>query len=595
MRLVLAAAAAVLLLFVSACDSFSKEEAQQSAGMSGGDASLSGDVNLREVSVELQGDKTIVHLNFINGSRNSGVEESKLSAVPSYAVTQLYDPARIQIALAIGFADYASLGTVFKDSVVDGIFDCPISGSRQQLLFLQLSGPVSVECSASGSVLTLELTPRSVAARTAWYVGLDDMEAFERGRIPESLGYTPSMCEGYASTILLSDPLKSQEEAESFRNRTIEELPPSVSPDNLYVFSMRTDQLPPPEDVESAQTAQNLPVIERDGEPQVLPVLLDDGAWLTQTESGTIYYAVPFLPGENADVENVVKQELWQRSGSRPGARVLSERFYDIQQAAASPDGRLIGILDARTDSQLLYVYDRQTGTLFNLGEEGFGDYTVSFLWQPEGNVICAMTGTAAELHLLRYDFEAADPAERVSAVGDWPGSESAISYADGRVYFTDQQTATVCAADLATGQRTDLGEGVDCLVSPDGSALAVLQMQILGEMDVAFRLVIMDPATGAIAAEVQEEAQIESFMFAPSTGRLLWTVQGAGGETGEFPFLLQEYSPTEGTQTLFASRTERILPAPAADVLYLICSLPAGERTKALLPVTYAWSAAED
>lgn len=591
-RIAAAAMSAALLLVLAACAELPPPEVQptESEGMSGGAAELPETANLREISVEMQGGMTVVHMHFINGSRNAAMEESKLSEVPTYAVTQLYDPARIQIALRIGFADYASTGTVFADSVVDGIFGCPSPESGMQLLYLQLSAPVSVQSRAEGSVLTLELTPRSVAARTAWYVGLNAMSAFERGDIPDALGFAPTMCDGFANQILISRPLADEQEAEELKERALSEVGSSVSPDAFYVFSMRTDELPPYESMGSRAIASSLPVISREGEPENLPVLIEDGTWLTQTEAGVIYYAVPYVPGEGSDAEDVVKQQLWMQSGTRSGSPVLSERFYDIRHAAVSYDGRYVGILDARAESQLLFVYDMQTGELMNLGEEGFGDYTVSFLWMPNTDVIYAMSGTATSMQLLKYDFNLAAGSPRVESVEERSGAEAAISYAGGRIYFADQIDMTVYAVDLRSGQRQTLGSGIDCAISPDGRTLAVLQMRLLNDIDMVFDLVLMDPATGAVTQTVQENTEVEAFMFAPDSDRLLYTTHAAAEVSEDYPFALFSYVPGADPQLLCTSRTERIEVSPVPDLLYFIYVFTTGQETRTLRPITYYW-----
>ncbi|MBD5560499.1 MAG: hypothetical protein HDQ87_09135 [Clostridia bacterium] len=589
-RILVAALTAAFLFMLTACAEFPEPATPTPAGMSGGDDALPETANLREISVEMQGDKTVVHLNFINGSRHAGVDESKLAAVPTYSVTQLYDPARIQIALNIGFSDYASTGTVFANSVVDGIFACDLTGSDTQLVYLQLSQPVTVECDASGSVLTLELTPRSVAARTAWYVGLNALSSFERGLIPDTLGFAPTMCDGFSSRILISKPFASQVEAESFMQEAMEQIPETVPRDSFYVFSMRTDELPPVESMGSRAMASSVSVIEVNGEPLELPVLLEDGVWLTQTEDGIMYYAVPYAPSDGQDAEDVVKEELWMRSGGRPGTPVTQERFYDIQEAEVSPDGRYLAILDARAESKLLFVYDMQTGDLRNLGEEGFGDYTVSFLWLPHTNVICAMSGTAESLELLTYDFNRAEDSPRVESVEERTGAESPISYANGKIYFADQTDMTVYVLDLQTRERTPLGPGIDCRIDAAGTTLAVLQMQMIDEMDMRFDLVLMDPATGAMIQTVQENVEVNSFMFAADTNQLLYTVLSAEADSEEYPFALYACRLGEVSQLLCTSRSERIVSSPAENLLYIICSLTTGQETKTLRPVTYAW-----
>lgn len=583
--ILLAAFMAAVLLFCVSCDPQAVSTPGPSVELSGGDGDLSANVNLREVAVEIQGDKTVVHLNFINGSRNSGVEESKLSSVPPYEVKQLQDPPRLEIGLQIGFSDYASTGTVFQGSVVNGIFDCVMEDARTQL-YLQLAAPVSAESYAEGSSLTLELTPRAANPREAWYVGLNAVPSYCSGQIPSSLNLTPTMCEGFSQTILISEPFSSESRAQLLMEKAAAELPAQVPAGALYTFQMSTDSLPPYERMGTTAIAAGMAVIERGNTPERLPVLLEDGTWLTQTPEETIFYAVPDAPKAGSDSDEFVRQQLWMRDADGQTSRVTTDRFYDIQSALVSPDGRYIGILDAQTLSQVLYVFDLETKELLNLGEEGFGDYTVSFVWAPDSDMIYAMTGTAAALQLLRFDLDAPADVPKVSSIEERNGAESSISYAGGWIYYADQSDMTVYAVQAETGERRTLGSGIKCRISPDGSQLAVQQMRMLDEMEMTFDLVLADPQTGSLIGSVQENAQVEDFMFTADGGRLLYLTQQYDGVSAEYPFALLSYA---GDLTLLCtSRTERIYASPDPNKLYLIYSVTTKQEDERLTPVTY-------
>lgn len=580
----LAAFLAVILLFTVSCDPQADAPTQQPSEMNGGNEALSANINLREVAVEMQGNKTIVHLNFISGSRNAGVEESKLSSVPPYDIRQLNDPPRLQINLQVGFLDYASTGTVFQGSVVDGIFDCVMENAQTQL-YLQLGAPVNVESHAEGSILTLELTPRAANPWDAWYVGLNAVSSYLRGQIPASLDLTPTMCEGYSQTILISRPFSSENRAQALMEQAAAELPAEVPAGALYTFQMATDALPPYESKAGTAMTASMAVIERGNTPEALPVILDGGKWLAQTADNTIFYAVPEVPNMAADSDEMVRQQLWLRDADGQDRRVTAERFYDIQSAAVSHDGRYIGILDTQAAAQVLYVFDQETKELLNLGEEGFGDYTVSFVWAPASDVIYAMTGTAAALQLLRFDLDAAEGTPKVSSIEERNGAESTISYAGGWIYYADQMDMTVYAVNVETAERRVLGEGIECRISPNGTKLAVLRMRMLDEMDMTFDFVLADPQTGEVTNSVQENVQVEDFMFTADSGRLLYTTQQYEGVSAEYPFALLSY--TDSLTLVCTSRTERIYPAPDPQYLYLVYSV-LKEQDVALIPMTY-------
>lgn len=584
----LAVLLAAAMMALGACAASPSDDAN-GAGMSGGDAALGSSVNLRDVSIEMQGDETLVHLSFVNGSRYAGVEESKLSSVPKYEITELSDPSRICASLAIGFTDYTQSGTVFQESLVAGLFHCNVAGSTMTQVYLQLSAPANLKCSADGSTLTFILSPKQQHEESAWFVGLNAIAQYENGLVPEDLGFTPTMCSDYSHQILVSGPVKSEEEAQAVLGETEAALPSAILESALYAFEMEVNSLPPYETVAGSELAASVAVMEVNGEPASLPTLLDDGKYLTTASDGTIVYAVPYLPDAQQDTELLVKEELWAEQTDSSRVRLGSSDFYDIREAVFSSDGTRLGILDARPTDQVLFVYDTQTGALLNLGEEGLGNSTTSFVWDPHLNVIYAMTGTDGELQLLRYDFDAPEGTPRVSSVEERPGSDSTLAIANGTLYFADQSTMNICAVDIATGQRRTLAPGVSLRLSGNGQYLAVLVMRPADEEEVAFDLVLLDAETGEQKASVVEGAAVEDYMFSADSDILYYTTQNYEGVTTDYPFALLRYSVSDGENQLMAySKSELIDPGPEAGILYVVYYFTSGDTAKDMLPVTY-------
>lgn len=584
----MAAMAAFFVLAVPGCASSPGNTGQQD-GLSGGDDALGSSVNLKDVSIEMQGDTTLVHLSFVNGSRYADVEESKISSVPLYEVTELSDPPRLCVSLAIGLSDFAQAGTVFQESVVTGLFDCDIAGSAMKQLYLQLEDPVHAACTADGPTLTLELAPRQRQDASAWFLGLNAVAQYMNGLLPQELEFTPTLCDDFSNVILISPPMRSEDEARERFAQAADLLPSSIPESAMYAFEMDVNSLPPYRSIAGADLAAAVSVMEIDGRPQSLSVLLDNGKYLTTGTGGSIVYAVPYLPDSEQDTEQIVKEELWIRHPDGSHQQIGSGDFYDIREAQYSADGRYLGILDARTDDQVLFVYDTQTGDVSNLGEEGLGDFTTSFVWDGAHNTIYAMSGTDEALQLVRYDFDAPAGTPRVSSVEERNGSDSAIAYADGKIYFADQEDMMICQVDAATGERKELAPGTSMSLSPNGRYLAVLVMRPADEEEVTFDLVLLDAETGAELAQIMQGVYVEDFMFDYALDDLYFTTQNYEGTSADYPFALMRYSISTGeTHLIGYSRSELIEIGNAPGRLYIIYYFTSTDSMKSMLPVTY-------
>lgn len=584
----LAAIAAFLFACTAGCAQ-DGADSYESPALTGGDASLGDNVNLKDVSIEMQGDTTLVHLSFVNGSRYSGVEESKISSVPAYEVTELAAPSRVCVSLAIGLSDFAEAGTVFQESAVVGLFDCDIAGSTMKQLYLQLSEPVETSCHADGPILTLELKPRQRQEKTAWFLGLNAMAQYMNGLLPSEPSFTPTLCDDFSSVILISRPAADEAKVREMYEETKAVLPSSIPESALYAFEMDVNGLPPYKSIAGADLAAAASVMEIDGEPKSLAVLLDNGKYLTSGPGGSIVYAVPYLPDSQQDTDQLVKEELWLRRSDGSEEQIGTDDFYDVRQAAFSPDGRYLGILDARVSDQVLFAFDTETGTVMNLGEEGLGNSTTSFVWDAQQPVIYAMSGTDGALQLLRYDFGAADGQPRVSALEERNGSDSALAYANGTLYFADQEQMEICAVDTQTGQRRTLGPGMSLRLSPNGRYLAVLVMEPVAEEEVTFDLVLLDAETGEQLASIIENVRIEDYMFDSALDNLYYTTQNYEGVSEEYPFALVRYSISSGqNECIGYSRTELFQAADQPGTLCLIYYFTSTDNMKSMLPVTY-------
>lgn len=567
---------------------------QKEAGAARAASADGGDANLRDVSVEQDGDATVARLSFVNGSRYGDVEESELPDAPEYELVQLEGPPRLMISAKARYADYAEDGTPAGAGLVRAIFDSTPGGNGAETrLYLQLASPVDVSESTDGSTVVLTLAPREADESSQWHVGLNAMGLYAEGAIPSGLGLTPTLCEDLASTILISDGFSTQEDADAFAQSLRGQLPESVPESATYVFEMPATGLPPYRAMGGSELAASLRVLEKDGAALPAGVLLDNGRYLCTAPDGTICYSVRSVPDATQDVEQVVKEDVWVQKPDGSHEPHGAGQFYDITGAAFSADGRYLAVSDASRGGNILYVYDSQEDRLRNLGEEGLGNYTVSFVWDPERNVIYAMTGTQKTLQLLRYDLEAENGTSGVSSIEERNGAESGIAYADGTLFFADPARQTIYSVDVETGQRAKVASGLDFAVSDNGAYMAVLsQVRGAEAEEISYNLDMMDARTGEELGAVMENAQVGSFFFGAGSDTLYLTTPVYEGVTEEHPFALLSYSVSTGELDLVGySTTETVLPSRTPGDLYLVHYFT-DASTGNISPATYLYTA---
>jgi hypothetical protein len=87
------------LLLLCSCAAGSGSDFVVGAGseFSGGDSSLGGGVNLKDIGIEVQGQDTVCEPSFISGSRLANVDEAKISSVPAYELSVIEAPSRLKI------------------------------------------------------------------------------------------------------------------------------------------------------------------------------------------------------------------------------------------------------------------------------------------------------------------------------------------------------------------------------------------------------------------------------------------------------------------------------------------------------------------
>ncbi|MEA5002850.1 MAG: hypothetical protein VB081_05070 [Christensenella sp.] len=580
---------AMAFLFVACTASTDTPSASATSGakeirgtVEGGDASLGTDVNLKDINIEKQGENTVITMSFLNGSRTSGVDESKISSVPKYGITILGAPVRLQVDLNIGFWDYSNKNEWFTDSIIYGMFNTVHSDSNTVSVYFQMNEGIEATVSEDADKLVITLTPNNASTENAFFVGLNAYEEYEQNLITPDLGFAPTMCEGLSDIILISSPKKDEASAKKLAEETNLKIASVAPAKKAYVFEMSTDALPVYNKEVDAQGIQQDPVMMVAGAPITLPVLVENGRYLCQMPDGSILYARSYVPNASEDTEQVLKEKLWRIETNGKKTQLELPDFYGIEKAAPSSDGRYIAILDSGIENKVLYVFDTQESVLHNLGEEGFGDATTSFVWDQQQPVIYAMTGLGT-LQLMKYDFTV-DIADRVQAVEEKKGAESKIALRSGKIYFADKTEnngqGMIYSLDLTTKERVEVAAGIDFALSQDGVNMAVLVPVLEGEEDITYNVQMLNTGTAAVT-DVIGGVLINSMTFGADNDTLYFTTPTYDGTTAEYPFAVVKYSVSKGELSLVGySKTSEIIPGTKTGEFYVVDYFNQGDNS---------------
>lgn len=554
-----------------------KTSIRRGESASGGDSSLASGTNLKDIVVEMQGNSTVITMSFLNGSRTANVSESKISSLPEYRVKLLNEPARMQVDLNIDYWDYASQSEWFNNSVIYGTFKTVFTDDQPVSIIFQLNANVEAVVEEQGDKLVIKLTPIDTEVRQLYFAAVNAYEEFSQSLLSPEMGLTPTLCEGLNDIILISEPFTDEKTAQQ-RVETINEQLKQIAPTKeAYFIELESNSLPEYKQEFQQQTAAGDAVMMIDGVPAALDVMVENGKYLCTMPSGNIVYARSYLPTAQQDMEQIVKSRIWMIETSGKMTEFELPDFYDIERAAPSADGKYLAILDVGQSSKVLYVYDTQTGVLHNLGEEGFGDDTTSFVWDAADPVIYGMTGylELGTLQLTKYDFNAAE-GERTSSIEEQAGADSKIQIAGDLIYFADKQAGEnglgeIYSVSRTTGERTAVGQGIEFALTPDGNHLVSL-IPSMEEDVVSFNLQLLNLAAPGEPKMIRESVFLESYAFGADSDTLYFTTREYEGVTEEYPVALLNYSISSGEIKLVGySKTGLFVPGVNAGELYII------------------------
>jgi hypothetical protein len=328
-------------------------------------------------------------------------------------------------------------------------------------------------------------------------------------------------------------------------------------------------------DTDYALASQHKTVIEN-GVLADTPLLLQNGRYLATAPDGRIAFARRYKPEEPAldQAAYLLSEKLWILN---PNGRIFSldvSDFYLIDQAAFSDDGRYISLLDVSIENRVLYVYDFETDTLINMGEEGFGSQTSTFAWSDVGDTLYAMTGNNA-LQMRACAFSP-DGSFTISAVEEEAGAEGYLAVSAGRLFFADKSEGRSGEIYEIGDERKALTQGIDFCISPDGTKLLVREIQPSASAEdeqVLTGLKLYDIVSGE-EITIAEQAVIESYCFSQNGGKVYYNDALVDDDAliAGFDYALYSYDLVSGESNHVAfCSTGTFAPSQTAGQIYLI------------------------
>jgi hypothetical protein len=168
------------------------------------------------------------------------------------------------------------------------------------------------------------------------------------------------MCADDGKTTLISDPFETKEEAQSFADSLPDTVYEGVGDGGVGVQALAGNSLPDWSTVDVNAKIYDTSVVKIDGNPEILPVVMDDGIYLCSSPDGNTSVfsrAIRSSGGEGSEEES---EELWAITAGRAGAADRGG-LLSIVSAAYSPDGRKLAVLERARRELSLYSVPRHT------------------------------------------------------------------------------------------------------------------------------------------------------------------------------------------------------------------------------------------
>ncbi len=527
--------ASLILGLISGCTYLEQPIDSAMPSLSAGGEPQPGEkINLKDIDITLEEDRTVITLSMLSGSRNAGYAESKLTKLPEYEISELGQPQRLMIKLHdMSFWDYEEKSTwEFSDTVL-GLFREVPANDNTLIIYIQLSCGAEYNVEESEGDLIIRLSPGVRNEEQKYFCLSNSFSEYQDGTWPRSVEMTPVLCIDLNNVLLVSKPFDTEEEANAFKEAADEALKDVLPNNEVYVAQLGKDILP---DFLSKDysAAVGKSVVMKQGVLMDTPLLLPNGKYLASASDGRIAFSRRY--GSDRPDIYPFSEKLWILDTNGRMQNIEVHDFYSIEEAAFSPDGNYLGILDISVQDRVLYVYDFTSGELINLGEEGFCD-TAALAWSDENNTLFAMTGYEP-VQLMSCRFFP-DGTFTVETIDDSLSSAGKLGVSQGRLFYAENtgSSGTIYQLD----NKREVTRGTNFTFSPDGKTMLVLEEASSETEEVLTSLKLCDIETGE-SSYIVKDANISGFYFSVNGSKVYYMDASVSEPAGEYGYGLFSY-----------------------------------------------------
>lgn len=533
-------------------------------------------INIKDINITQQNGQAMLDFSLVSGSRKAGYTETKLTQLPAYEIKLLDQPQRLMIRFDhISFWDYEQKQTWALSDFILGVFrEVPADGDSL-IIYVQLSAEASFDVQEDEGNLKVTVTPGTAAEEKKYYCVANAFYEHQEGRWPGTVDMQPVLCSDLQNKLLISSPFETQGEAQSYADSIETKVSETLPGTKLFVVEIQSGALPDFSDDIDYSKAEQRNLLIKNGTYLDTPVLLENGYYLATSADGRIAFSRKYKPEEPALEQDsyLLSDRLWILANGRSQSLDISE-FYSIKEAAFSPDGRYIALLDASIENSVLYVYDFENATLINLGEEGFGSQTAEFAWSDINNTLYAITGYDA-LHMqMRSCTFADDGSMQIGTLEEEQSGSGSIAVHQNRLFYADSAAGRVYEIG---DTRRELTNGVDLCSYVSSNQLLVLEALPSKNEQTLTNLKLCDIDTGETIL-VSQDSGIIDFGFGRD-GKVYYIDAMIENPQEGYPYGLFVYNPQTDTNEQIALCGTEWFASDAPGVLYFIDYIDDGEN----------------
>nr|MDD6336086.1 hypothetical protein [bacterium] len=526
-------------------------------------------ITLSGIKAMASGKDTVIELTMGQGENG----QEALAAMPYVEVSSMNAPARIILWMeGIGMM---AAPEIVDECLVQNTFEIiPVEGQRLGLVF-HLTAPAAYAVSYENSKLTLHLKQEKEGSQAGYHVVWYDMDGFVAGKLPLAGQYKlwPSLCADEQHKVLISARFDSQQQAEDYRQRIVDELQDEVQTARLQVVQLEAGALPAYSNQADMNEIAQQQLVRKDGELINLPVVIENGRLLTTSADGKIR----FFCVDAVDSEETL---LYIQQENGVFNALVPQTFHNIDEAALSPDGKLLAFVDCLSDDmRVVNLYNMQTQRLMTLSEEGLGMASMGMTWSFDSRKLTVIAGESEILGggglQVRQYVIGEDGTGTITALEEQPATNGKTMLGiDGKYYIT-QETEDDLGALYAidSSGRTLIAQAANATMSADGRYMAYIKNLSEGE-NAHFVLVLRSIETGEETILSDGASMIIRMFFAPDQNTLYYALDNMDF-TDTHPFELYSIACGEQAQgTYICDVASPMLDAAGQGLIYISLTL---------------------